>query len=74
MSPPVRQAAVGAELVVAVAGLFVGLPAAADPGGFPTGLLWNFRLWSLGTQAVLWTALGAVLGALRERANRKQPL
>ncbi len=46
VSPPVRQAAVGAGLVVVVAGLFAGLPAAADPGGFPAGLLWNFRLWA----------------------------
>lgn len=74
VSPPVRQAAVGAGLVAAVAGLFVGLPAAADPGGFPAGLLWNFRLSSLGTQVVLWTGLGVVFGALCERANRKQPL
>ena len=67
-----RQA-VGAGLVVVMAGLFAGLPAAADPGGFPAGLLWNFRLSALGTQIVLWTGLGVVFGALCERANRKQP-
>ena len=68
-----RQA-VGAGLVVVMAGLFAGLPAAADPGGFPAGLLWNFRLSALGTQIVLWTGLGVVFGALCEQANRKQPL
>lgn len=74
VSPPVRQAAVGAGFVVVVAGLFMSLPAAADPEGFPAGLLWNFRLSSLGTQIVLWAGLGVVFGALCERANRKQPL
>ena len=69
-----RQAAVGAGFVVVVAGLFVRLPAPAEPGQFPAGLLWNFRLSSLGTQVELWTGLGAVFGALCERANRKRPL
>jgi predicted cobalt transporter CbtA len=66
--------AVGAGLAVAVAGLFLGLPAAAEPGRFPAGLLWDFRLSSLGTQVVFWMGLGVVFGLLCERANRKQPL
>ena len=73
-SLPVRHVAVGAGLMVVVAGLFLGLPAAAEPGRFPAGLLWDFRLSSLGTQVVFWTGLGAVFGSLCERANRKQPL
>jgi predicted cobalt transporter CbtA len=72
VSAPVRQMAVGLGLVVVVAGLFVGLPAATDPGEFPAGLLWSFRLSSLGTQLVLWTGLGAVFGLLCERANRRE--
>jgi hypothetical protein len=49
----------------------VGLPAAADPGDFPAGLLWDYRIVSLGTLALLWTGLGVFFGALCERANRK---
>ena len=53
-----------------VGGLFVALPAATNPGAFPTGGLWSFRLSSLGTQLVLWTGSGVVFGLLCERANR----
>lgn len=74
LSTPIRQIAVGLILTVLVAGLFVGLPAAANPGDFPAGLLWNFRLSSLGTQLVLWVALGATFGLLCERANRRELL
>ncbi|CAA9445282.1 Predicted cobalt transporter CbtA [uncultured Rubrobacteraceae bacterium] len=71
VSPPVRHVAVGLGLVVVVIGLFVTLPATANPGSFPAGLLWSFRLSSLGTQLVLWAGLGVLFGALCERANRK---
>ena len=37
------------------------------PADFPATALWNFRLASLGIEAVLWTALGLVFGALVER-------
>jgi predicted cobalt transporter CbtA len=70
VSTPVRQVAVGLGLVMVVSGLFVVLPATADPGEFPAGLLWSFRLSSLGTQLVLWAGLGVVFGLLCERANR----
>lgn len=70
MNAPVRQTVVGAGLMVVLAGLFIGLPAAADTGGFPAGLLWDFRVRALGTQLVLWTSLGVVFGWLCERANR----
>ena len=73
-SQPVRHVAVGLGFVAVVASLFVSLPASADPGNFPAGLLWSFRLSSLGTQLVLWTGLGAVFGALCERANRREQL
>jgi hypothetical protein len=74
VSPPARHVAVGLGTVAVVAGLLLALPAAADPGDFPAGLLWNFRLSSLGTQLVLWTGLGVLFGALCERANRKELL
>jgi Probable cobalt transporter subunit (CbtA) len=54
-----------------VGGLFVALPAATNPGAFPTGGLWSFRLSSLGTQLVLWTGSGVGFGLLLcEGANR----
>jgi hypothetical protein len=60
-------------VAVAVGVLFVVLPAAPDPGGFPSGLLWNFRLSSLGTQLGLWMGLGVIFGLLCERADRREP-
>ncbi|WP_047865386.1 CbtA family protein [Rubrobacter aplysinae] len=71
VSPPVRHTAVGVGFAVIVAGLFMGLPAAVDPGGFPAGLLWDFRLSALGTQLVLWAALGCIFGALCEWTDRE---
>ncbi|MGW4833212.1 CbtA family protein [Amycolatopsis japonica] len=38
------------------------------PDGFPGSTLWSFRLASVGTQVVLWTALGLAFGALAEKA------
>ena len=74
MGAPVRQLAVGLGAVVAVGVLFLVLPAAPDPGEFPAGLLWDFRLSSLGTQLVFWAGLGVIFGLLCERANRREPL
>ena len=71
---PARQLAVSLGVVVAVGILFLVLPAAPDPGEFPAGLLWDFRLSSLGTQLVLWTGLGVAFGLLCERANRRESL
>ena len=71
---PVRQLAVGLGVVVAVGVLFLALPAAPDPGEFPSGLLWSFRLSSLGTQLVFWAGLGVVFGLLCERASRRDEL
>ncbi len=62
---------VGAELVVTVGLLFLILPAGPSASGFPAGLLWEFRLASLGTQLVFWAGLGPLFGLLCERANRK---
>ncbi len=71
---PARQLGVGLGIAVAVGALFLVLPAAPDPGEFPAGLLWDFRLSSLGTQFVLWAGLGVIFGLLCERANRREPL
>jgi hypothetical protein len=74
VSTPVRHVTVGLGLATVVTALFLVLPATADPGEFPAGLLWSFRLSSLGTQLVLWTGLGVLFGALCERAGRRGTL
>lgn len=71
-SPPVRQVAVGLGFALVVGSLFAALPEAADPGEFPAGLLWDFRLSSLGTLLMFWAGLGVLFGALCERTNRKE--
>ncbi len=71
---PVRQLVVGVGFLAAVGVLFLALPDAPDPGGFPSGLLWSFRISSLGTQFVFWASLGAIFGILCERASRREPL
>ncbi|WP_188195406.1 CbtA family protein [Nonomuraea sp. SYSU D8015] len=64
-------AAVTAFLVPVVAAWWL-LPAIDEvPDGFPATLLWEFRLASLGTQAVFWTALGVLFGWASERAARR---
>ncbi|WP_407643021.1 CbtA family protein [Caballeronia glebae] len=37
------------------------------PADFSASLLWNFRLAAIGIQALLWTTLGLVFGALAAR-------
>ncbi len=74
ITAPVRQLSVGLGLTLILAVLILTLPAAPNPGGFPAGLLWDFRLSSLGTQVIFWTGLGVVFGLLCERANRRGSL
>lgn len=53
--------------VVIVAALL--LPAVNEvPEGFPATVLWQFRVTSLGMQAILWTTIGLLFGVLTERA------
>jgi predicted cobalt transporter CbtA len=66
-----RRAIVGAGLLLAISVLFLALPPAASAEGFPSGLLWGFRLSSFGTQLVFWAGLGALFGLLSERARRR---
>jgi hypothetical protein len=35
--------------------------------GFPADVLFNFRLYSIGAQLILWTAIGLIFGPLAER-------
>jgi hypothetical protein len=59
--------AVGAYLV-AIAVVMLALPTVAEtPEHFPAEDLYDFRLYSLGTQLVLWAAVGLVFAALAGR-------
>jgi predicted cobalt transporter CbtA len=68
---PRRRLFVGVGLVLAMAVLFLALPAGPSAGEFPAGVMWAFRLSSVGTQIVFWAALGLLFGWLCERARRK---
>jgi predicted cobalt transporter CbtA len=37
------------------------------PEGFPAVVLWQFRMASLGAQAIMWTVIGLGFGAWVER-------
>ena len=52
--------------VVAVA-MFILPPVNEVPADFSATTLWNFRLASLGIEAVLWTAFGLIFGVIAER-------
>ncbi|MBM7076427.1 CbtA family protein [Micromonospora humida] len=65
-APPWQRhgAALGGFALVAGVG-YVVLPSFQEvPDDFPATLLWNFRLASLGTQVVLWVAIGLLFSAL----------
>ena len=80
----------GAGYVVAIAVVMLVLPTIDEtPGplrdaggtivfeGFPAADLYEFRLYSLGTQVVMWTTIGLVFAALSSRlleSKRKEPL
>jgi Probable cobalt transporter subunit (CbtA) len=64
---PVASLAVFAATAATVAYV---LPAVDEaPESFPSDLLWDFRLTSLGVQAVLWTSLGLAFGIGVRRAR-----
>lgn len=60
----------GVGTFIAVAGgLTLALPSVQEiPTDFPAALIWEFRLSSLGTQAVLWAVLGVGFGIASHRA------
>ncbi|WP_137988367.1 CbtA family protein [Streptomyces vilmorinianum] len=59
----------GGAFVAAVAVACAFLPGNEDAvqAGFPAAVLWDFRLATLGIQAVLWAAFGIVFGVLAQR-------
>jgi hypothetical protein len=70
VSAPLRHSAVafGALLTVGIG--YALLPPFPDPVDAPASLVWEFRVLSLGGQAVLYAVLGAVFGVLTERAEQ----
>lgn len=63
-------AGLGFIAVVSVAGVL--LPHFDEvPVGFPAQVLWEFRLASLGTQAVLWATIGIGFAMLLDRAEQR---
>lgn len=69
VAQPVRQTAVTAAAVAAVALGYVLLPDNSDPIEAPAALVYDFRIRSLGLLALLYATLGAVFGALSLRAQ-----
>ncbi|OBB06215.1 cobalt transporter [Mycobacteriaceae bacterium 1482268.1] len=58
----------GAAYVAAVAVVMAVLPTIDEtPDGFPADVLYEFRLYSLGTQLVLWAIIAVVFGSLVHR-------
>ena len=74
-APPWARPLAGAGTFIAVAGgLALALPGVQEvPAGFPAPLIWEFRLSSLGTQAVLWAALGIGYGIAMRAAQGTVP-
>jgi predicted cobalt transporter CbtA len=63
----------GAAAFVVIAGVaMLVLPTVNEvPAGFPADVFWRFRVASLGTQAVLWAAIGLAFGALTAASARR---
>ena len=70
--PSLRQLTVVGVLVASVALTFV-LPDNTDQIAVPAGLIWEFRLLSLATLALLWGGLAVTFGLLGERAAAVVP-
>jgi hypothetical protein len=69
-APVWHRPVLGMATFAALAVLLVLVLPAVDevPSSFPASLLWEFRLSALGTQVVLWTALGVGYGIASVRA------
>jgi len=62
--------AAGAAYLGAIVLAWIALPEVNEvPLQFPADALWKFRMAALGAQAILWTTIGLLFGALTERAE-----
>ncbi len=66
-----RHMLVGVGYVAVVAAAYALLPGNPDPIQIPANLLWNVRLVSIATQALLWMVLGAgfAIASMRAKAT-----
>lgn len=63
-----------AAYIVGIAVVMVALPSFDEmPEGFPAQLLYEFRLYSLGTQLVLWAVIAVVFGSTVQRLLDESP-
>ncbi|MGR8010356.1 CbtA family protein [Streptomyces hypolithicus] len=69
-SLPLRQIAVGGAVVATLVVLFA-LPGNPDEVPVAATLLWDFRMLSVASQALLWAVFGVVFGGLGLRAARR---
>lgn len=60
-------AAIAAYIVIVGIGMVIMPSLEETPEGFPTPVIWHFRVATLGMHAVLYTTLGLGFGALAER-------
>ncbi len=61
--------------VLLIALVQVALPTVNEvPRDYPAVLLWNFRVASLGMQAILWATIGIVFGWQAERLLSRRPV
>ncbi len=77
VSAVARKLAAGGVLVVLWASLYLAMPdfdRVGTSGPVPVALIWEFRLSSLGTQAVLWAGIGCIFGLFGELASRRKTL
>ena len=57
--------------VVVIGAIQLALPTINEvPAAFPAVLLWKFRTVAIGMQAILWSVVGLLFGALVERLER----
>lgn len=75
VSSTTRLLVSGGTLVVLWTFLYLAMPDfGAASGSAPEGLILDFRISSLATQAVLWAGIGVFFGLLGERASRRELL
>lgn len=59
----------GLVFVAIIAAVQLSMPTINEvPAAFPAVLLWKFRVAAIGMQAIMWTTIGLLFGALVERS------
>jgi len=69
-APPLRHLTAAIAFLVIVGAAYSILPNNTDPVNVPATLLWNFRIFSLTTQLLLWSTLAVSFGLWAEWAAR----